>query len=203
MMMHTFDFNALPARERYAMMIASIIPRPIAFVSTISPRGITNLAPFSFFNGVSSRPPIVTVAIGVKRDGTPKDSLRNIEATRELVINIVNSAIASPMVQTSGEYAYEESEFDVTGFTPLPSQRVAPPRVAESPIQMECTLEQIVPVGDDPIGLVLARIQLLHVSDDVLTNGRPDARKVDPLARLGGNLYSTLGELIDIARPKV
>lgn len=200
--MTTLDFNSLPARERYKWLISSIVPRPIAFVSTVSPAGIHNLAPFSYFNGVSSRPPIVSIAIGVKRDGTPKDTLRNIEATGELVINVVTEAIATPMVLTSGEYPYEESEFEISGLTALASTAVKPPRVKECPIQLECRLEQVIRVGDDPIGLVLARVELMHVDDGVLTAGTVDPLKLKPLSRLGGNLYAALGELMELARPR-
>jgi flavin reductase (DIM6/NTAB) family NADH-FMN oxidoreductase RutF len=200
--MITLDLQTLPARDRYRWLISSIIPRPIAFVSTISPAGIHNLAPFSYFNGVSSRPPVISIAIGVKRDGTPKDSLRNIESNGELVVNIVNETIARPMVLTSGEYPYEESEFDLSGLTPVPSTVVAPPRVEECPIQMECRLVQVVRVGADPIGLVLAEVIVMHVGEEVITDGLIDPRKLNPVSRLGGNMYATLGELFEIARPK-
>lgn len=200
--MITIDFTAISARERYKWLISSVVPRPIAFISTVSPSGVYNLAPFSYFNGVSSRPPVVSVAIGVKRDGSPKDTLRNVEATGEMVINIVSETLAQPVVITSGEYEYEESEFGVSGLTPLASTVVKAPRVAECPIQMECRLLQVVRIGDDPIGLVLAQVELVHVDESVITDGAIDARKLKPLARLGGHLYGTLGALVEIVRPR-
>ena len=198
----TIDFEKIPARERYRWMVASIVPRPIAFVSSISPNGITNLAPFSFFNGVCSDPPVITIAVTHHR-GHEKDTLRNIEATKEFVVNIVGEDIAEKMVQCSGEYPYETSEFEIAGFTPVPSDRVAPPRVAECHIAMECTLLQVVRVGDPATGVVLGKIELLHADDEILTDGTPDPEKLRPFARLGADLYSSLGELRRIPRPVV
>lgn len=195
------DLERLPPRERYAWMIASIVPRPIAFVSTVSPSGATNLAPFSYFNGVSSTPPVVSIAIGRKRGGVKKDTLRNIEETGELVVNLVSIDLAEPMVRCSGEYPPEQSEFDVSGLTPVASDLVRPPRVKESPLSMECRSLQLVPVGSDPTVIVLAEILRLHVSDDALSDGLPDPDKLRPLARLGGELYAPLGVLRKIARP--
>lgn len=200
--MLTHDFSRLPARDRHRWMVSSIIPRPIAFVSTISPNGVTNLAPFSYFNGVSSDPPVVTIAVTWRRSGE-KDTLRNIEATGELVINIVTENIAAQMNTTSGDYPYEVSEFELAGLTPLPSQLVKPPRVAESPVHFECRLLQVVRVGEPATAIVLAEIVLVHADESVLTNGAPDPHKLQPVARLGGNLYSTLGDLFEMERPKV
>lgn len=198
------DPGPLPTRERYAWMTATVLPRPIAFVSTVSPDGVVNLAPFSYFNGVSSTPPILSVAIGPKRGGVSKDTIRNIESTGELVINVVPRAIAELMVKTSGDYDPDVSEFDVSGLTRVPSQLVRPPRVGECPIAFECRCLQVVKVGAPNLAtsLVLAEVLLLHVADDVLTDGRVDPRKVDPVARLGGSLYATLGEVWEIPRPE-
>ncbi|MGK2856776.1 MAG: flavin reductase family protein [Thermoanaerobaculia bacterium] len=199
------DLTPLSTRERYAWMTATVLPRPIAFVSTVSPEGVVNLAPFSYFNGVSSTPPVLSVAIGPKRAGVLKDTIRNIEATGELVINIVPRSIAELMVRTSGDYEPDVSEFDLSGLTRVPSELVGPPRVGECPIAFECRAIQVVKVGAPSLAtsLVLAEVVLLHVSDDVLTGGRVDPRKVAPVARLGGSLYATLGEVWEIARPEV
>jgi flavin reductase (DIM6/NTAB) family NADH-FMN oxidoreductase RutF len=184
-------------------MTASVLPRPIAFVSTVSVEGIVNLAPFSYFNGVSSTPPVLSVAIGPKRGGLLKDTIRNIEATGELVINVVPRAIAEAMVKASGDYDPDVSEFDVTGLTRVASERVRPPRVGECPIAFECRCLQVVKVGAPEMAtsLVLAEVVLLLVDDAVMTEGRVDPRKVDPVARLGGALYATLGEVWEIGRP--
>lgn len=196
------DFSTIPARERYRWMIAGIVPRPIAFISSISPDGITNLAPFSFFNGVTSEPPVLTVAISRKRDGSEKDTWRNVEATGEFVVNIAPVALAERLVLASGEYEYGESEFDLTALTPLAAQRVRPPRVAECPISFECRLLQIVPVGEPTTALILGEILLMHIADEITSGGRIDVSLLDPLARLGGLQYAALQPPFELARPK-
>ena len=197
------DLFALSARERYAWMISSVVPRPIALVSTLSSAGVANLAPFSFFNGVTASPPIISLAISSKRHGVLKDTVRNVRGSGELVVNVVSESMAEPMVLCSGEWEPEESEFALSGLTPLASKLVEPPRVAESPLSMECRLMQIVPVGEPEVSLILAEVVLLHVDERILTNGLPDPAKLRPLARLGGSGYAQLGELLEIQRPDV
>ena len=142
------DFTRLPARQAYHWMTAMIVPRPIAWVSSLSPAGIVNLAPFSFFNGITSRPPMLMFVPVTKSDGTPKDTLRNIEATKEFVVNLVSAQQAEAMNATSAELPPDESEFDHFSIDAVASDRVAPPRVAGAPIAMECKLEQITRIGD-------------------------------------------------------
>lgn len=199
------DLSSLSTRERYAWMTETVLPRPIAFVSTVSAEGVENLAPFSYFNGVASTPPVLSVSIGPKRGGAMKDTIRNVEATGELVINVVPRRIVEAMVRTSGEYPPEVSEFDVAGLTRVASRLVRPPRVGECPVAFECRCLDVVKVGkpDFATSLILAEVLLVHVDETVLTEGRVDPRKVDPVARLGGQLYATLGEVWPIARPEV
>lgn len=196
------DLNQLSTRERYAWMIRTILPRPIAFVSTISPEGVLNLAPFSYFNGVSSTPPVLSVAVGPKRGGLQKDTVRNIEATGELVVNVVTESIAEAMVKTAADWPPDVSEFDVSGLTPVASKVVRPPRVAESPVSFECQVAEIVKVGEEGFetSLILAEVVSLHVADEVLRGDMPDAEKIRPLARLGGDLYAGIGPVRSIAR---
>lgn len=197
------DLGSMHRRERYQWMISSVVPRPIALVSTLSADGIANLAPFSWFNGVSSEPPLVSLAIGTKRKGVLKDTLNNLRARGELVIHLVNEAMLDPMVIASGEWPAEESELDIARFTPVPARFVAPPRVAESPLAFECRLEQIVEVGDPPTSLVLARVLGIEVEETVLRDGRPAPDLLQPISRLGGDLYATLGTLLTRERPVV
>lgn len=196
------DLNRLATRERYAWMIGTILPRPIAFVSTVSPEDVPNLAPFSYFNGVSSTPPILSVAVGPKRDGVQKDTVRNVEATGELVVNVVTEAFGEAMVKTASDWAADVSEFDVSGLTPVASRLVRPFRVGESPVSFECRVVKIVKVGREGFetSLILAEVLLLHVADEVLRNGLPDAEKIRPLARLGGDLYAGIGPVRAITR---
>ncbi|MCA9561741.1 MAG: flavin reductase family protein [Myxococcales bacterium] len=202
-----FDPARASSRDTYYTMISTIVPRPIAWVSTVDPAGRPNLAPFSFFMGVTSRPPTLALAIGNKADGGPKDTARNAIDTGELVVNVVPVALAEAMVLTSGEYAHGESEFDLAQVETVPSERVRPPRVAQSPVQFECTVHQVVPLedaGQVTSRLIIARIELIHVDDAVLdAAGRVDPRRLDPLARLGGSHYATLGDLQRHSRPKV
>lgn len=166
------DPESLPVRERYALMIASILPRPIAWVSTISPDGITNLAPFSFFTGITANPMSVCFAPVNDRDGKRKDTLVNAEKTKQFVVNIANEDNALKMNETSAAWPYGVSEFEKAGLTPLPSLKVKPPRVKESPLHMECELIQIVTLSEGPLGghLVIGKVVHFHC-DDAIWNG--------------------------------
>jgi flavin reductase (DIM6/NTAB) family NADH-FMN oxidoreductase RutF len=189
----------------YKLLIGSIVPRPIAFVSTQSPEGAANLAPFSFFNGVSGNPPAVVFAPLVRAsDSRTKDTLRNIAATKEFVVNIVTEAIAEKMNLTSAEFPPEVNEFAESGLTPVPSQKVKPQRVKESPINMECKLLQMVPVGTGPLGgtVVIGEVVLFHVADELFDNFRIDLRKLAPIGRLAGSSYCRVTDIFDLVRPK-
>jgi flavin reductase (DIM6/NTAB) family NADH-FMN oxidoreductase RutF len=198
------DPGLVSARDMYRLMIGVITPRPIAWVSTVSPRGVTNLAPFSFFNGVAANPPTVLFTTVNRRDGTRKDTVQNVEETGEFVINVVSYDQRLAMNATSEEIPYEESELERCGLTPLPSERVKPPRVAEARVQMECALHQIVRVGEGPLAanVIIGRILLLHVDDAVLDPaGNVDPRKLDTIGRMGGDGYARTTDLFDLPRP--
>ncbi|MGH8003740.1 MAG: flavin reductase family protein [Limisphaerales bacterium] len=189
----------------YKLMIGSIVPRPIAFVSTQSPEGALNLAPFSFFTGVSANPPAVLFCPLVRAsDAKTKDTLRNIAATKEFVVNVVSEAFAEQMNLTSTEFPPEVSEFAESGLTPVPSQKVKPPRVKESPVNMECKLIQMVPIGSEPLGgtVVIGEIVLLHVADELFDNFRVDLKKLKPIGRLAGSSYCRVTDIFDLIRPK-
>ena len=200
-----FDFSTLSPRDIYRLVIEAVVPRPIAFVSTEGLDGSRNLAPFSFFNAVSSQPPAVMFACTPRRDGKPKDSLRNILETGEFVINSTHESFASKMNQTGADYPYGINEMEKVGLHPLPSVKVRPPRVAEALVQLECKLLQTVAIGSG-LGsstLVIGEILALHVNETALTGDSIAIEKYEPLARLGGLLYSrTLGrESFEIDRP--
>ncbi len=199
-----YDVAQLAADEIQRLMISAIVPRPIALVSTVADDGTPNLAPFSFFNGVCADPPIVSVSVGHRRAG-PKDTLANVRATGELTIGTVTEAIATAMNQASGEYPPEVDEWEVAGLTPLPSHTVRPPRVAESPVNFECRLHTIVDVGDPPhgYGLILARIEHIHVRDEVLGTRGIDPEKLHAIGRLGGRGYTRTRDQFNMARPTV
>ncbi len=185
------------ASDVYRVMIRTILPRPIAWVSTRSRDGVNNLAPFSFFTGVTSVPPTLCFAPGRRAgSGERKDTLRNVEETGEFVVNIVTEDLARAMNETATDFDPSVDEFEAAGVTPAASEIVAPPRVAESPVNFECRRLQVVPVGADGPGggaLVIGEIVLIHVDDRVLDGGKVNAGLLRPLARLGGMEYAGLG----------
>jgi flavin reductase (DIM6/NTAB) family NADH-FMN oxidoreductase RutF len=202
----TLDLSSLAPAAIYRLMIDCIVPRPIAFVTTVSPDGIGNLAPFSFFNGVGSAPPTLVFSVTRKRDGSKKDTLVNIEANRQFVVNLASEWMAEPMHHTSASYPYGVDEMQKVGLTPLPSVRIAPPRVFESPVQMECELHSTVEVGDGTAGgatLIIGKILLIHVADTAYRDGRVHVEDIQPLSRLGGDAYARVSGVFDIPRPKL
>jgi len=183
----------------YHFMIGVIVPRPIAFISTTGRSG-SNLAPFSYFLPITNRPPLIGISINA-RAGEPKDTLRNIRDTGEFVINIVTESFAEHMVRSSGEWPEDIDEFSLAGLTPLPSERVKAPRLAESPVNLECRRYREIELGDS--AFVVGELLLAHVDDTLLTDGHVDPVKLRPLGRLGGDGYMPLREVIHLARPKV
>ena len=194
------DPQELSRHAFYHWMIAAIVPRPIAFVSTVGADGRTNLAPFSFFSGVSSKPALLSIAIN-DRAGRPKDTLRNLRETGDFVVNVVAEPLFERMVQTSGDWPEEVSEFELTGLTSVASDLVRAPRLGESPVSFECRLHREFALDDTTI--VIGEIVRGHVNEAVLTDGRLDPEKLRPIARLGADGYTTLGRVMRLARPKV
>lgn len=180
-------------RQMYAYLTGTIGPRPIAFASTVDAEGAPNLAPFSYFNMFSSRPPVLIFSPNLSgRTGAKKDTLRNVEATGEVVINLVNHALVEQQNIASCEYPQGVNEFAKAGLTPVPSVRVRPARVAESPVQFECKVRQVVSLGDQggAGNLVVCDVLLIHLRKDVLNaQGMPDPHKLDLVARMGADWY--------------
>ena len=198
------DPAAQSFRDTHKLLIGSIVPRPIAFVSTLAPDGTPNLAPFSFFTAISSDPPAICFAPGHRAcDDARKDTFNNIQATGEFVVNVVTESILVQANATATEFPPEIDEFRESGLTPAPSRVVKPPRVLESPINMECRLHQIVTLGPDRAGgafLVIGIIVMFHVADALYADGRIDIEKLQPVARLGGIEFTTLGRRIALPR---
>ncbi len=180
-----------------------VVPRPIAFVSTMSKDGLINLAPYSFFNAVAYDPPTIVFSSSRHAGDKRKDTLAHIEETGEFVVNIVVDDIAEAMNRTAAEYPSEVSEFEIAGLTPAPSERVKPPRVAESPVNMECRLLQVVPLGqgDHQHGLVIGQIVLMHVRDDIIDGHRINHQRLKPTGRLAGSMYCHTSDVFEMVRP--
>ena len=184
-----------------AVLTGVIVPRPIAFVSTISPDGEVNLAPYSFFNAVSYDTVIFSSSRNVGNKS--KDTLRNIEETGEFVVNIVVDSIAEAMNATAAEFPEGVDEFEIAGLTHAPSQIVKPPRVAESPVNIECKLDQVVQIGsgEHEHGLVIGTILLMHVRDDIIDGHRIDQAKLMATGRMAGNMYCHTSDRFEMVRP--
>lgn len=200
-----FDPAEIDAQLAYKLMASLIVPRPIGWTSTIGANGQDNLAPFSFFMMITSSPPHIALSIGA-RDGEEKDTLRNIRASGELVINIVSAALGPRMAITAAEWPPEVDEFVASGLTPAPSEVVRPRRVAEAAANLECVARQIFPVGHMPYGahLVIAEVVRIHVRDDlVIANNRIDLQRLDALGRLTGDWYCSTADQFEIPRPAV
>jgi len=184
-----------------------IVPRPIALVSTVSHDGIRNLAPFSFFTGISSKPTLICFCPGPRPDGgTRKDTLENISRTKEFVVNIVSEEIAEAMNLTAGEYPPEADEFAIAGLTAIPSDLVRPPRVAESHVNMECRLYLSIEFSELPGGgnLVIGEVLRFHVDDRIVENFKIDPDKLRAVGRMGGPTgYTRTRDRFDMIRPKV
>ncbi len=199
------DPNALSMKDKYKLLIGAIVPRPIAFVSTLSKEGVANLSPFSFFNGVSSDPPCLMISTTYRSsDGEKKDTARNIEATNEFVVNVVTEEIVGPMNQTSAEYAQDISEFKKAGLSQAPSKIIKAPRVAESPINLECKLYQTLNIGNPGPGssiLFIGEIVYYHIREDIYQDGRILTEKLKPVGRLAGTTYCPIREIFNIPRP--
>lgn len=201
----TLDFTALSPRDAYNWMINTITPRPIAWVSTISAEGKTNLAPFSFFQGACANPPTLLFIGANDRNGKKKDSVINVEQVPEFVVNIVPFALREPMNQTAAPLPHGESEFDKFNIATAPSLKVRPPRVAEAPVAFECKLDRIVNIGSGPLAsnVVFGTIVSAHISDSVLgADGSIDQLKLDTIGRMGGDYYTRTTELFTIVRPR-
>ena len=192
------DPASLSPRDAYRLLITCIIPRPIAFVTTLSREGVTNLAPFSFFNGVTSDPPIVSIAVGTKRDGSKKDTWRNIEETGEYVINVVVPELMDGVTVGAKELPHNVSELDLSKLRSVPSARVKPPRLADSPINLECTLLRIIDVEET--ALILGRVVQFHLKDEIVRDGKVDPRKLTFVGRLGDDSYCRVNDLFDRKR---
>lgn len=201
------DPTQLDVATKYKLMIGSIVPRPIALVSTVSPEGALNVAPFSFFNGVGSNPMMLLFCPANKPDGTEKDSLRNAKPVEEggvgqFVINVSTDRIVRKVAAAAEPLAYGESEFELAGFTAAPSKLVKPPRVAESPVAFECETTQVIRTNPREAGggnIVIGRVVSVHVEDELLNERmHVDQAALDAVGRMGGLTYCRTRDRFDV-----
>lgn len=192
-------------RENYKLLIGSVIPRPIAFVTTLSQDGVLNAAPFSYFSVVSSTPPMLSVSVQ-RRNGVMKDTARNANEMGALVIHIIDESSIEAVNRTAANLPPHESEVDSSGLTPVASDMIAVPGIAEAKFRMECVLERSLPLGGSSeapaCDLLIARVVRFQIAEDIYDNGRIDPAKLNPVSRLAGSSYSTLGKLFSINRPQ-
>lgn len=202
------DPQVVDKAAMYKVLIGSVVPRPIAWVSSVDAAGVRNLAPFSFFMAITHDPPTLAFSSGPRGadtsgPGGKKDTLANVEATGEFVVNVVDDALALAMNVTSGDYPPEVDEFAQAGLAAAPSVKVKAPRVAAAPVSMECRLTRVIPVGNLPHHLVLGEIVHMHVRDDVYdaATGRIDMHRLRPVGRLAGHLYTHVHDIFEMKRP--
>jgi flavin reductase (DIM6/NTAB) family NADH-FMN oxidoreductase RutF len=199
--------NDLPLQDSSHLLTDIVVPRPIAWVSTVDENGVFNLAPFSAYGMVSSMPMVVAFSVGSYRDGRKKDTLINIELTKEFVINIVTEKLTEAMNVTSGPYPREVSEFVKAGVTAIKADMVKAPMVAESPVKMECSVIQIIQFGKAPVtnSLILGSVLQVHVADEFWNKETKRVERLRPIGRLGGesDVYCRTEDTFQMKRPTI
>lgn len=197
------DPSNLDIRDSHELIVGSIVPRPIAFISTIGEDGVYNVAPFSAFAPVCTKPMLVGFNISWTRDGRKKDTAVNIEFSRDFVINVVNEAMAEAMNQSSMDYPSNVDEFKETGFTPVKADIVKSPMVGESPINMECRLVQILNFGiaSKPSDFIIGEVLLVHIKDEIYLNNEINMSGLKAIGRMGGQLYCRTTDMFEMQRP--
>lgn len=199
-MMRSFASSDLSAAAAYALMVGIVVPRPVAWITTVNAAGIVNAAPFSCYTFVCNKPPMIAVSIG-PRGAALKDTAANIGVSGEFVVNVATARTLAAMHASSAEYKPHESEAAALGLATAASVHVAPPRLVCSPMAMECRLERRLDLGETRSGLLIAEVLAFHVAESLLDGNRVSVERFRPVARLGGPNYATLGRII--TQPKV
>ncbi|WP_017727482.1 flavin reductase family protein [Halalkalibacterium ligniniphilum] len=192
-------------QENYKLLIGSVLPRPIAFITSQNKDGVVNAAPFSFFNVLTAEPPLVGISVGRKPDGSMKDTSRNCQETGEFVIHVVDEQNVEKMNETSANYPADESEVEAVGLTKIPSATVNVPSLRESRIRLECKVDQIISVGgtdDTPAAdFVIGQVVHFSIDDELYDNGKINTELLAPVSRLAGSDYGRFGETFSLERP--
>ncbi|MES2183734.1 MAG: flavin reductase family protein [Pseudomonadota bacterium] len=193
----SIDARSLTPEATYRLMSGIVVPRPIAWITTLSDTGVVNLAPFSCFTFVSNKPPLLGINIG-RKAGQRKDTAANIHAMGEFVVNIGDASHMAAIHESSAEHAPDVSEAELLGLDTLPGVAVRVPRLADAPVSMECRLDRVIPFGDTGAEFVVGEVLVFHVREGLLHNGKIDTRALDPVCRIGGPNYATLGEIVTL-----
>ncbi len=191
------DPSDMGAERIYRLMTGIVVPRPIAWVSSLSSKGILNLAPFSAFTFVSQKPPMLAISVGRKGDNY-KDTAHNILDTEEYVIHIADTPLMNAVHESSAEHPPEVSEVELLGLETLPCERVRVPRLAAAPVAMECVFRQCLEFGDARSRLIVGEVLMFHIRDGLMTNGKVETETLDPIARIGGPRYARLGDIVTL-----
>jgi flavin reductase (DIM6/NTAB) family NADH-FMN oxidoreductase RutF len=198
-MSHYVEFDPAVADKRqiYRLLVGSVVPRPIGWASTLSSSGVANLAPFSFFTVVCVVPPMISLTIARNPDGSEKHTLRNVRDTGEFCFNVVTEPVWKEMVDSANAFPEGDSEFAETGLTPIPGVKVKAPRVKEVPIHFECKLERVIELGPNRHPLVIGEVVYIHVDPACMTGNYIDMKKLNPIGRLNGFFYASLGQIFE------
>ena len=196
------DMTCFDFRESHHLMAGALVPRPIVLISTIGEEGIFNVAPFATITRPSMKPPLLGFEISTRRDGRKKDTIRNIEFSKDFVVNCVDENIAEAMNKASADYPSDVDEFEVTGLTPMKADKVKAPIVGESPVSFECRLFQILQFGEPPriSQFVIGEVVIAHVRDDLWIDGGIDPRKLKAIGRLGTDLYCRTTDIFEMKK---
>lgn len=195
--MKYLDPQTMTSAEVYKVMTGIVVPRPIAWVSTRSRDGATNLAPFSSFTFVSHSPPMLAIGVDAKPDGAGlKDTARNILDTKEFVVHIADHALLAPLHASAQDYPSAVSEIDALGLPTVASSRIEAPRLVDAPVAVECTLHRCIELGNGPTRLMIGKVLCFHVRDSLLNAGKIDTVLLDPISRVGGPHYATIGKIV-------
>ncbi len=191
------DAGALSPEATYRLMSGIVVPRPIAWITSVSATGVINLAPFSCFTFVSNKPPLLGVNVG-RKAGRRKDTGANIHAMKEFVVNIGNASQMVAIHESSAEHAPDVSETELLGLRTLPCSTVRVPRLADAPVSMECRLERVIEFGATGAEFIVGEVTMFHLRDGLVQDGKVDTRALDPVCRIGGPNYATLGEIVTL-----
>lgn len=193
------DAGALSPEATYRLMSGIVVPRPIAWITSLSQSGVINLAPFSCFTFVSNKPPLLGVNVG-RKAGRRKDTGANIHAMKEFVVNIGDASQMVAIHESSAEHAPDVSETELLGLHTLPCSTVRVPRLADAPVSMECRLERVIEFGETGAEFIVGEVTMFHLRDGLVQDGKVDTKALDPVCRIGGPNYATLGEIVTLRR---